>query len=71
MPVIQQKFCINSTPDVISMMDAVAEIGGMDRHELIHQLLYQHIISTIQSDATAFIDDDDAVAVGRVHQLFG
>lgn len=69
MPVIQQKFCINSTPDVVALMDAVAELQDMDRHELIHQLLKNHIINTIQSDATAFIDDDDAV-LGRVHQLF-
>jgi len=52
------------------MLDAVAELQGIDRHQLVLGLLKDHIINTIQGDATAFIDDDDAV-VGRVQQLFG
>jgi len=39
-----QKFCINSTEAQIQMMAAVAELQGIDRHQLVLGLLKDHIL---------------------------
>jgi hypothetical protein len=40
-------------------MDAIAELDGLDRHELVHQLLYKHILTTIHGDKINLIPDKE------------
>ena len=63
-----RRFCIKSNDDCIALMDAVAEIGGEDRHQLFHRLLKDHVISTMKSDMTSMVFSDDVLH--RVHQVF-